>query len=235
MEKRQQRFVIMFFWLRDHHPRQIHQELLATLGGDAYSEDSAQYWVARFESGDTSCEDLSQPGRPLTTLAEPFRLLLQNHPFASARMLSRHLNVCATTVKEIFDHDLGFKKSTRRWVPHTLSDPQKLKRVETSADLLQILNDLQADCFDGITTGDESWFQYLYESSAMFAKSPSDVVPRTRKGIGVKKTGITIFFTHRKLLIAKDLPKGQKHNQDYFLSEILPELEREKPRYKWRK
>jgi hypothetical protein len=85
---------------------------------------------------------------------------------------------------------------------------------------LQFLNDLQADSFDGITAGDESWFPYLYESSAIFAKSPGDVVPRARKGIGVKKTMITIFFTHRKLLIAKDLRKGQKCNQDYFLSEM---------------
>jgi histone-lysine N-methyltransferase SETMAR len=138
-------------------------------------------------------------------------------------------------VKEILDRNLSFKKFTRRWVPHTLSDPRKLKKVETSAELLQILNDLQADFFDGITTGDESWFQYLYESSAMFAKSPGDVVPRTRKGIGVKKTTITIFFTNRKLFIAKDFPKGQKYNQDYFLSEIIPELEQEKSRYKRRK
>jgi hypothetical protein len=46
---------------------------------------------------------------------------------------------------------------------------------------------------------------------------------------------ITILFINRKLFIAKDLPKGQKYNQDYFLSEIPPELEREKSRYKRRK
>jgi histone-lysine N-methyltransferase SETMAR len=138
-------------------------------------------------------------------------------------------------VKEILDRDLGFKKFTRRWVPHTISDPQKLKRVETSAELLQILNDLQTGSFDGITTGEESWFYYLYESSAMFAKSPGEVVPRTGKGIGVKKTMITILFTNRKLRIAKDLPKSQNYNQDYFLSKILPGLEREESRYERRK
>jgi hypothetical protein len=107
---------------------EIDHELLAALGGDAYSEDSVQYWVARFESRDTSCEDLSRLGRPLTDLAEPFRLFLQDYPFASAGMLSYHFNVCATTVKEILDRDLGVKKFTRRWVPHTLSNPQKLNR-----------------------------------------------------------------------------------------------------------
>jgi hypothetical protein len=43
------------------------------------------------------------------------------------------------------------------------------------------------------------------------------------------------FFTNTKLLVAKDLPKGQKYHQNYFISDICPELEREKMRYKRRK
>jgi hypothetical protein len=113
-------------------------------------------------------------------------------------------------------------------VPYTLSDRQKVKRVEASTELVQILNDLEADSFDGIATGDQSWFQYLYESSAVFLKSPRDVIPRTRKEMGVKKTMFTIFFTNGKLLIAEYLPKGRKYSQDCFISDILPEWEREK-------
>jgi hypothetical protein len=67
-----------------------------------------------------------------------------------------------------------------------LSDPQKVTRVEASNEPLQILNNLEADSFDGITTADESWFHCFSESSAMFAKSPGDVIPRTGKETGVK-------------------------------------------------
>jgi hypothetical protein len=208
MEKRQHRFVIKFFWLREYRPHQRHQKLIATLGSDASSEDSVQYWVARFESGDISCEDIPRAGRPHTDLAEPFRLFRQDYPFASARMLSRHFGVCATAVKHILARDLRLKKFTRPWVPHTLSGTQKVKGVEASTELLQVLSDLEADYFDGIATGDDSWFQYLYESSDIFAKSPGDVTPRTRHEIGVKKTMFTVFFTKRKLLIAEYLPKG---------------------------
>jgi hypothetical protein len=133
-------------------------------------------------------------------------------------------------VKEIIPCDLGLKTIPRRWVPHTLSDRQKVERFDVSTDLVQILNDLEADSVDGITTGDESGFQYLYESSAMFVKSPHDVIPRTREEIGVKKTIFTLFFTNRKLLMAEYLVKGQKYSQDYFTSDILPEVEREKMR-----
>jgi hypothetical protein len=57
----------------------------------------------------------------------------------------------------------------------------------------------------------------------MFAKSPADVMPRTRKGIGVKKNMAIISLLMRKLLIACDIPKGQKYNQDYFISDIPPD------------
>jgi hypothetical protein len=45
----------------------------------------------------------------------------------------------------------------------------------------------------------------------------------------------TLFFTNRKSLIAEYLPEGQKYNQDDFISDILPEREREKMRDKRRK
>jgi hypothetical protein len=110
-------------------------------------------------------------------------------------------------VKEVLVRDLGLPKFTRRWMLHILSDPQKVMRVEALNELLQILNDLEADSFDGITTSDELWFHDRYESSAMFLKSPGNVIPRARKEIDVKTSIFSIFFTNRKLLISEYLPK----------------------------
>jgi hypothetical protein len=115
MEKKQQRFVIKFFWLREYRRREMHQELLATFGSDAYSNDSVQYWVTHFESSDRRCKDISRPGRSLTDLTELFCLFLQDYLFASARMLSPYFSacICATTVKDILARDLGLKTITR--------------------------------------------------------------------------------------------------------------------------
>jgi hypothetical protein len=198
MEKREQRFVIKCLWLRGEDLRQIYHELFTTLRSDTSSEDSVQYWVTRFDSRDTGCEEIARADQPLTDLAEPLHLFLDDYPFAIARMLSRHFNVSATTAKEILARDLGLREFARRWVPQTLSDPQKVKGVEASTKRFRILNELEVDSFDGITTGDESWFQSRYESSAMFMKLPHDVTPRTRPGIGVKGTTFTIFFTNRQ-------------------------------------
>jgi hypothetical protein len=69
----------------------------------------------------------------------------------------------------------------------------------------------------------------------MFANSPGDDTPRMRQAIDVKKTMFPLCFIKRKLLVAEDVPTGQKYNQDYFISAIIPELEREKLRYKRKK
>jgi hypothetical protein len=65
------------------------------------------------------------------------------------RILLRHFNLSATIAKEILVRDLGLKKLTRRWVLHTLSDPQKVTRVNASNEMLQIANDLEIDSFYG--------------------------------------------------------------------------------------
>jgi hypothetical protein len=199
--------VIKFFWLRGSRSRQIDQILLTALRSDAYSEHSVWYWIACFEPDATSYEGLLRPGRPLTRLVEPSRLFLQDCPFASAGRLSRHFDVCATTVKAMFARNLSLPECTGRCPLHGVSDSQKIKTVEASTGLIHILNDLVTDSFDRITTGGESWFQCLYESSALLAKSPGDVVPRTKRN-WCEKTRMIIVFTNQKLLIASDLPKG---------------------------
>jgi hypothetical protein len=103
--------VFRFLWLREYRRRQIHQELLAILESNGYSEDSVQYWVSRFQLGKTICEYIRRIGRPLTDSAEPFLLILRNYSSASARMLSQHFNVCAATAKRSLLAILVWKNS----------------------------------------------------------------------------------------------------------------------------
>jgi hypothetical protein len=107
-------------------------------------------------------------------------------------------------------------------VRHLLSRTQKVARVEGSTETLRILHEPEEDHFEGITTGDESWFQYSYPSSKMFARSATDVIPRTRHANGTKKNMITILFTGCKLTVLDILPKGSRFNQLYFVDYIFP-------------
>jgi hypothetical protein len=113
-------------------------------------------------------------------------------------------------------------------VLHSLTSAQKVARVDASIEMLRILQESEVNDFDGVTTGDESWFQYIYASSEMFARSLADVIPVTRKAIGAKKIMITLFFTARKLIVLTVTPKGWKYNQQYFVEKTVPGLKRGK-------
>jgi hypothetical protein len=84
--------------------------------------------------------------------------------------------------------------------------------------------------FEGITTGDESWFLYTTYGDSMFAMSAREVVPRTKQNISVMNAMVTIFFTSTRLLVLNFFPKGTKFNQNYFIDTILPNLYSEKRR-----
>jgi hypothetical protein len=86
-------------------------------------------------------------------------------------------------------------------VPRFLSPAQKVACVEASTEMLRILHELEENHFEGIAIDDESWSQYSAPSSKMFARSPTDVIPRTWQTIGTIQTMVTIFFTGRKLIV----------------------------------
>jgi hypothetical protein len=90
---------------------------------------------------------------------------------------------------------------------------------------------LQPNAFDGIVTGDESWFQYMYMSNSMFAPSRDLAATRTKDADRTKKTLLTVFFTSRRLIVLRVLPKETTFTQHYFISDILLDLNGEKLRY----
>jgi hypothetical protein len=73
----------------------------------------------------------------------------------------QHFLMSVLTIKESLQRELGFKKFSRNRVPHCLSVGEKVAHIEASTEMLRILHKLEENYFEGITTGDESYFQYF--------------------------------------------------------------------------
>jgi histone-lysine N-methyltransferase SETMAR len=227
MDHVEQRIVLKFLFLKGLRYRAAHTELSSVLGEQAYSLSQSKRWIHRFKDGDLSCEDEDRSGRPLSDLSDGIRRHLDKYPFTSAQLLAKHFSSSVPTISRILKTHLGLRKFSRRWVPHDLTDDQKRSRCAISEGLLNALKNDECAGFSHVTTGDESWFSYRYQSTHCYAKSRVDVPPRTKTTIGTKKAMVTIFFTATKLLVLDVLPRGNKFNQDYFLTIIAPELSRE--------
>jgi hypothetical protein len=112
---------------------------------------------------------------------------MQKYPFASASVITQYFLTAVPTIKDILQRQLEMRKFSRRWALHFLTPAQKVARVETSKTILRVLQDAKSNDFEGIATGVESWVRYCVPSSTMFARAPSEVIPRTRQTIGAKK------------------------------------------------
>jgi hypothetical protein len=111
-------------------------------------------------------------------------------------MIEQHFHTTVSPIKEIFQKELEMRKVTRSYLPHSPSPVQKVARVEASKAMLRIRQKSEVNHIEGIATGDEFWFRYFYPSSTMFARSPAEIILRTRQAIGAKRTMITIFSLH---------------------------------------
>jgi hypothetical protein len=171
---------------------------------DHYHRNGSTRMMRRFVSGHKSCAEL-----PRTDLSEPFHKFLNDFPFTTARMMSRQFSDHLFTIKRIVRSDFGLKKFARRWTISTES-LSKIQRVEAAKLLLQYLRILQSNAFDEITTGDESWFQYVYMSNSMFATSRDFSATRTKDADRIKKIMLTVFFTSGKPIVREGLTKGTK-------------------------
>jgi hypothetical protein len=188
----------------------IHQELTGTLGSNAHGPSQTMIWLQRHKSGDLSRNDLPPARRPPLTLGPQLEASLQYCSIASASAIAQHFLPTVPPVKKTLQRELGIKKPSRLKVLHFLRNTQKVNRVETSEEMLRILQSSKTANFDGITMGNESWFQYVCPSSEMFARSPANAIPRVRQSLGAKETMIKLFFTaaKHKSEAAPSIPSG---------------------------
>jgi hypothetical protein len=131
MEKKEQRFVVKFVWLKGWGSKKRHEELMSTLRDDASGLSEIKIWLQPFRTGDLSRSDLIRAGRPPLTLGPHVEVFLQKYLFVNAWIIAKHFLATASTVEEIHQGELRMRKFSRRWVLHSLSDAQKTARFET--------------------------------------------------------------------------------------------------------
>jgi hypothetical protein len=147
MEKSGQRCVFKFFFLKCFASKAVYKEF--TL----------------------SCEDKFRPGLPPHGFGKALSDFLEEFPFATAGIIAQYFSQSIPTIKEFLQQECRLQTFARRWVPHSLSDAQKVNWTAMSTDLLSFLP-LQADySFLRSVRKDESWLLSLYPSGHMFAAS----------------------------------------------------------------
>jgi hypothetical protein len=116
----------------------------------------------------------------------------------------------------MLERELGLRKFSRRWVPHSLSDSQKVDRMRKARYMLDVILEQTDKSFSCLITGDDSSFVYLSASGHIFASGRESVIPREKQTMASRKVMLTIFFSGTSLTSLDTLLHDQTYTQEYF-------------------
>jgi hypothetical protein len=122
-------------------------------------------------------------------------------------------------------HDkLGLKPFHLRWVLHALYINQKSERMSYLKLRLTAFLEQKASGFQGIITGDESWFFFRCPRDLVWAASRDQLLHRIKQKTGTEKCLVSIFWLANGIHCLRDVPKGTMYNTALFIDAIMSSL-----------
>lgn len=174
MEKQHIRSYIKTRSLLGFTATQIHDELTTAYGQDCVSYPTVALWIRRFSNERESLEDDPRSGRPITAITQKnidaIKDLVDEDPHISIDYMAAILDISHGSVDTILKQHLGLRKISSRWVPHSLTQEQRQRRVDICIENLQKFESGSWRLCD-IVTGDETWIYHRKIKSKQQSKA----------------------------------------------------------------
>lgn len=231
MENLQNRAVIKYLWQKGLSTKEIHKDMIKTLGESAVSYSLVKKWVAEFKRGRDSINDDDIPGRPISvrnaeTIAKVHDLIMADRRL-SIRFIASEVGVSHTTVLAILKEDLAMRKLSARWVPKLLTVDQKRIRLNMSRDNLARFNADPEDFLYRFVTMDETWCHHFTPETKMMSKQwkhmGSPPPKKARVVQSANKVMASIFWDADGILLIDFLERGHTVTGEYY-SNLLRQL-----------
>ncbi|UYV80746.1 hypothetical protein LAZ67_19001587 [Cordylochernes scorpioides] len=144
--------------------RQAQPKLLKCLikhsPNDAPKRTTVSEWHSRFKAGRISIEDDPRQGRPkfqrTDENVQKITDLIKENPRTTLLELEQDTGISKTTIGRIVTEDLKLKKTPAKCIPRFFTNEQKLCRLATCEDMMEMTR-TDPEWKDKIITGDETW------------------------------------------------------------------------------
>ncbi|UYV70518.1 hypothetical protein LAZ67_7003388 [Cordylochernes scorpioides] len=164
-------------------------------------------------------------------------LIKENHR-TTLLELEQDTGISKTTIGRIVTEDLRLKKTPAKFIPRFLTNEQKLCRLATCKDMLEMTR-TDLEWKDKIITGDETWvYGYDPETKRQSAEWRGQGEPRPKKSRILKsrnKVLLVAFLDNKGIVHHEYLPAGQTVIKEINLSILrrLREAIKKKRPEKW--
>lgn len=201
-------------------------------GIECLSRSRVHEWYMRFKDGREDVNDDQHFGQSKFVITEDaiktVREFIKDTPKSSLKLMEMELNISKTSIYRILTEHLGLRKVSSRFVPHKLTDDQKLLRIQHSMDIIKE-SKMDRNFLYNIVTGDETWcFQYDPETKRQSAEWKHPDEPNSKKSRLEKskvKTMLICFYDSKGIIHKEFVPPDQTVNAVFYLG-VLKRLVR---------
>ena len=235
------RVIIKFLTALQTPAVDIHAQILVVMGeASSPSIQTVRKWVREFSDGRTDCSDLQRAGRPASASTEEksdeVQALIQQDRRITVDQVATELDISHGTAWHILTEKLGMKKLCSRWIPHVLTEEQKIKRMLACAQHLQRFR-RDPTFLNRIVAADESWAHSwepeLKRQSAEWRLPDEGRPMKAKRSQGALKVLHVSFFDHLGVILDWPVPLGTTVNGDYYQwilrEKLRPALRRRRP------
>lgn len=231
MDNVSNRSVIRYLGLKGLTPKEVHEDMVATVGSEAPSYSTVKKWSAEFKRGRESLEDDHRSGRPVTATTEESIEKIHQMILADRRVTERQiafeLTISQERVHNIIRDELGMSKVSARWVPKLLTPDHKRTRLLTSRDNLALFEQNPDGFLQRFVTMDETWVHHYQPESKEQSKQwkrPGSPTPRKAKIVrSAGKIMASIFWDAKGVLLLDFLESGKTITGVYY-AQLLHQL-----------
>lgn len=172
-----------------------------------------------------SSSERQKPGRkPDEMLIARINEILKDEPFSSVRSIAEELKENPSTIYRYLTSYIGLIFKYSRYVPHSLSDLQKLERVAQSLDLSKVIESCKHDSYRSILTGDQKWCILKYSSIGAWVLADENPPLFENNTIGTQKMMLTVIWNPNGFYVIDFCPRNTKYNSEYFINYILAKI-----------
>lgn len=226
------RAMIFYDYKRGLTFKESQENLQAAFGESAPALATITYWFREFKRGRENLNDDPRPGRPPTAVTHEnvirVEWLLRENRHITHREIQAELNIGSQAVSTILHEHLKVRKLASRWIPHSLTDEQKCRRVDWCKFMLEKFEGGTSQNVSYILTTDESWI-YSYDP---LTKQQSTQWVFEEDDLPTKM--IAVFFRRSGPVAVIPLEDRRTVTSEWYSEVCLPqafgELDSERPR-----
>jgi hypothetical protein len=151
-----QRSIVLYLHLKGLSTHAIHDDLVATLGSKAVVYSTVTRYLRESEFGTAEVTLDPEPSSPRLDDSDRVVLAtLEERTFSSVPEFARASYISRATVYRRLTTSFGFGGRLLRWMPHLLSDAEKVRRVELCLSSLRMLEVQEQRAWHDVVTLNE--------------------------------------------------------------------------------